>query len=211
VLKVLELYSRANNALFVPEAGLAPINAKYLYEVLAQGGIGFSPFGIDNGELHGDSIKNKEKLAPYAAEYAAAAPMMQELAQWATAGRIKAAVEPDDHTQQIIDLGSWQAIIHFGGDGRANATPVYGLPTGKLLVVKLDDNSFLLMGTRCHLTFKPTGNNAGKAWQYLKVEEGKYEKGVFKSIRILNGDETDWGGPGFGNEPVVLRVFISVR
>ena len=48
VLKVIDLYSRPDNALFVPEAGLIPDNAKYLYNVIAHGGIGFSPFGIDN-------------------------------------------------------------------------------------------------------------------------------------------------------------------
>jgi beta-galactosidase GanA len=43
VLKVLDLYGRADNALFVPEAALSSANAKYLYEVIARGGIGW-PF-----------------------------------------------------------------------------------------------------------------------------------------------------------------------
>ena len=67
------------------------------------------------------------------------------------------------------------------------------------------------MGTRCHLSFQPMGANAGKAWQYLKVEEGQYENGIFKPLRILNGDETDWGGPGFGAIPTVLRVSLVLR
>src|SRR5665213_2245959 len=47
ILKVLDLYNLPRNALFVPEAALDPEMAKYIYEVLARGGIGFSPFGID--------------------------------------------------------------------------------------------------------------------------------------------------------------------
>jgi Domain of unknown function (DUF5597) len=43
------------------------------------------------------------------------------------------------------------------------------------------------------------------------VEEGHYENGVFKLLRIQNGDETDWGGPGFGAAPSVLRVSVVVR
>ena len=137
--------------------------------------------------------------------------MMRELAEWAFEGKIKAVVEREDHAGQTIDLGAWQCIVSFGGSGRANAAPVYNQPTGKLMVVKLDENKFIIIGTRCHITFYPTGNNSGKAWQYLKVEEGHYENGTFKLLRILNGDETDFGGPRFGATPVVLQMTLLVR
>ncbi|HTD97847.1 MAG TPA: DUF5597 domain-containing protein [Mucilaginibacter sp.] len=208
VLKVLELYDRPDNALFVPEAGLMTVNAKYMYDVIARGGIGFSPFGIDHD---GDKPATAERLAAIAQEYAMAAPMMRELAQWSFDGKIKAVVEHDDHADQTIDLGAWQVKVMFGGNGRANAAPVHNLPTGKLMAVKLGENKFTLIGTRCHITFKPIGNNAGKAWQYLKVEEGSYENGEFKALRILNGDETDWGGPGFGTTPTVLQATLITR
>jgi len=44
--------------------------------------------------------------------------------------------------------------------------------------------------------------------QFLRVEEGTYENGVFNFVRIWNGDETDWG-LNFGSEPVVLRVSVA--
>jgi len=211
MMKVIDLYDRQDNPLFVPETTLIAENAKYLYEVIAHGGIGFSPFGIDNNGHSKTMAANAERLAPFAKEYAMAAPMMRELAEWAFEGKIKAVVEREDHAGQTIDLGAWQCVISFGGSGRANAAPVYNQPTGKLMVVKLDENKFIIIGTRCHITFHPTGNNSGKAWQYLKVEEGHYENGTFKLLRILNGDETDWGGPGFDDKPVVLRVSLVVR
>jgi len=34
-----------------PKPGLIPENAKYLYAVIGHGGIGFSPFGIDDNSL----------------------------------------------------------------------------------------------------------------------------------------------------------------
>jgi len=211
VLKVIDLYDRRDNPLFVPEAGLVAENAKYFYTVLAHGGIGFSPFGIDDNGVTEKATLMAERLSAFAQEYAAAAPMMRQLAEWAFDGRIKSVVEHEDHAEQTVDLGAWQANVKFGGDGRANAAPVYELATGKLLVAKLGENQFIVMGTRCHLSFQPLGVNAGKAWQYLKVEEGQYQNGVFKPLRILNGDETDWGGPGFGNAPTVLRVSLVVR
>jgi hypothetical protein len=211
ILKVLDLYSRPDNALFVPEVGLSLERAKYLYEVIARGGIGFSPFGIDDNGASETDGQTTGQLAPFAQEYAVMNPMMRELAQWGFEDRIKSVVEREDHAKQTIDLGAWQAVVSFGGDGRANAAPVYDQSTGKLMVVTLDQNKFLLVGTRCHITFLPGGSNTNKAWQYLKVEEGTYENGEFKMLRILNGDETDWGGPGFGAQPTVLQITLVTR
>ena len=83
--------------------------------------------------------------------------------------------------------------------------------TGKLLIIQTDANTFLVTGTLARITFKGVGNNQGKAWQYLRVEEGNFANGGFQPIRILNGDETDWGGPAFGPTPVLLRVTLNTR
>jgi hypothetical protein len=205
VLKVIELYNRPDNALFVPEAGLVPVNAKYLYSVMANNGIGFSPFGIDNS-----SQGVGDNLAPFAREYKLVSHMMSELAKWSFDGAIKSVAEHDDHAQQTIDLGSWQAIVTFG-ERQAGAIHSNKEPLGGLMIIRLGDDEFLLIGTLCSVTFRPLKNNTGRAWQYLKVEEGQYDKGKFKMSRILNGDETDWGGPQFGNHPVLLRASLTVR
>jgi len=210
VLKVIELYSRPDNPLFVPEIGSGAEYVRYFYPVLANGGIGFSPFGIDdngNGEKKEDT---EARLASIAQEYAMAAPMMRELAKWAFQGKIKSVIEREDHAEQTIDLGSWQAIVTFGA-ARRSAVQANAKPISKAMIVQLGENEFLLIGTLCHFTFKPLGANVVKAWQYLKVEEGKYENGTFKLLRIRNGDETDWGGPRIGAVPVVLRTTLVVR
>jgi hypothetical protein len=75
----------------------------------------------------------------------------------------------------------------------------------------LSNEKFIAVGTHARITFRPTGINAGKSWQYLKVEEGNFENGVFKPVRILNGDETDWGGPYLGTSPRVLQVTVTAR
>jgi hypothetical protein len=79
------------------------------------------------------------------------------------------------------------------------------------MIDQLGENEFILTGTMCHFTFKPLGVNSGKAWQYLKVEEGHYENGAFKLLRNRNGDETDWGGPRIGKVPVVLHTTLILR
>ncbi|SEO56798.1 Beta-galactosidase GanA [Mucilaginibacter gossypiicola] len=210
VLKVIDLYTRADNTLFVPEAGLIADNAKYFYDVLAHGGIGFSPFGIDNnGDVSNDDHL-AERLTPFADEYAMASPMMRELAQWAFENKIKAVVEHEDGAEQTINLGPWDAVIKFGS-GRGGELKPNKDHNGKAMIVTLDENKFIMTGTNCRITFHPAGGNTGKAWQYLKAEEGQYDHGVFKSLRILNGDETDWGGPAMGDQPRVLRISLVVR
>jgi beta-galactosidase GanA len=209
-LKVIELYDRPDNTLFVPETGSNEEFARYFYAVLAHGGIGFSPFGIDDNGLGTKKSETEEQLAPVGQEYAMAGPMMRELAKWAFEGKIKAVVEKEDHAAQTIDLGLWQAVISFGDSGwrseKTNSRPI-----GKAMIVQLGENEFVLIGSLCHFTFKPLGINAGKAWQYLKVEEGCYENGVFKLLRIRNGDETDWGGPRIGTVPAILHTTLILR
>jgi hypothetical protein len=209
-LKVIELYDRADNPLFVPEIGSGEKFTRYFYPVLAHGGIGFSPFGIDDNGQDETKAETETRLASVAQEYSMAGPMMRELAQWSFDGKIKSAIEHEDHNAQIIDLRAWEATVTFGTSER-RAEPTTTRPFGKAMVVQLGENEFILTGTLCHFTFKPLGVNVGKAWQYLKVEEGYYENGVFKLLRILNGDETDFGGPRIGAIPVVLRTTLVVR
>ncbi|MBD1365621.1 DUF5597 domain-containing protein [Mucilaginibacter sp. ZT4R22] len=211
ILKVIELYDRPDNALFVPEASLAPHMARYMYDVIARGGIGFSPFGIDSNRPDGKKAETIERLASFAQDYKVFSPMMRELAQWGFDGKIKAVVEREDNAPQTIDLGAWQAMVSFGSSWRGNDVTKNEKPTGRAMVIKLAENEFVVIGALCHITFKPLGNNQGRVWQYLKVEEGQYEKGKFKSLRILNGDETDWGGPRLGATPVVLKISLGVR
>ena len=209
-LKVIDLYDRPDNPLFVPETGSSGEYAKNLYIVLAHGGLGFSPFGIDDNGQHAEESEIAARLLSIAQEYAMASPMMRELAKWGFEGKIKAVVEREDHAPQTIDLGKWQATVTFNStEGRMVQPNVR--PTGKAMVVQLGESEFILVGTLCRITFKPVGADIGKAWQFLKVEEGHYENGTFKLLRIRNGDETDWGGPRFDAKPAVLHTTLILR
>ncbi len=211
IMKILELYDRPDNTLFVPEVGSGLEKPKYLYEVIARGGIGFSPFGIDSNGEDETEKERQERLSPIAKEYAMGNAMMRELATWGFEGKIKAAIEREDHATQRIDLGAWQAVVSFGTGSRDVSSEPNTHFTGKAMIVQLDENKFIAIGTDCRITFQPLGENAGKAWQYLKAEEGHYENSIFKPLRILNGDETDWGGPRFGATPTVVTISLVVR
>ena len=71
-LKVLELYHRDDNPLFVPETGGAG-NARFFFSALGLQAIGFSPFGMDytrnRGDAAGGSRPREEFLTPWAMNY----------------------------------------------------------------------------------------------------------------------------------------------
>ena len=210
ILKVLELYGRPDNALFIPEVGLQAEKAKYLYSVLASGGIGYSPFGIDanNEDITDDELT--ASLSPFSQDYAALAGIGNVMAEWVYQGKVKAVVEHEDHAEQTLDLGLWQAKIAFGSIDR-NVIKPNAIPTGRAMIVQLQPNKFIVIGSLCNITFKPLKQNLNKPWQYLKVEEGHYKNGTFEPLRILNGDETDWGGPRFDKRTTVLQVELVTR
>lgn len=202
VLKIIDLYARPDNALMVPETGTGHV--KYMYEVIKQG-IGYAPFGVDAAQKVENGLND-----PTAAEYKLLAPMSRQLARWAFEGRIQSVIEPEDHAQQTIDLGQWEAIITFGS-GRRNEAKTSGPANGKAMIITLGENEFMAVGTGCRFTFRGKGKNEGRPWQYLIVEEGYYEDGEFQMTRLLNGDQTDWGGPYIGAEPPLLRIKLVAR
>jgi len=220
-VKVMDLYTRPDNALMIPEIGSSAEYTRYIYADLAHGGIGFSPFGIDDNGRGAGAEADAARLAPLAQEYAVLGPMDRELAQWAFDGKIKAIVEKEDHANQTLDLGSWQMTASFGGaggrGGRAGATAnpagAAATPaTGRLLVATLGDSEFVLLGTNCRITVAPAGPNKGKAWHFLKVEEGHYDNGTFNLLRIRNGDETDGQGVRFdAGMTAVLHMTLYTR
>lgn len=206
--KVFELYARSDNALMVPETG--PGSSKYVYEVVEKG-IGFAPFGVDIGRLGaGCSLSG---------DYALLKPIAGKIARWSFEGRVFASYEPEDRSDQRLNLGAWDAVLIYGQpmiSGNAipgpNA-PAYDRPSrGKALLVKLDEGDFLVIGNDVRFTFRPSGRNEGRPWGYLRVEEGRYnEVGEWEMKRVLNGDETDWSGPYVGSEATMLRIRVYTR
>ena len=213
-LKVLELYHRPDNALFVPETGRFPIVSRYCYAAIARGAIGWSPFGVDQQNqiamTPSATPTADAALESIASNYLVLAPMMREIAQLSFAGRLQAAVEEKDEHQQTLALGRWQAVITFGpptfGYGRnpqGNPEPV-----GRVLIAKLGENEFLVTGHLGRVDFKLNDTASAAHRDFLRVEEGSYQSGVFRPARIWNGDETDWG-LNFGSAPQVIRVQLG--
>jgi hypothetical protein len=199
--KVMELYHRDDNALFVPETGGPAVNARFFFAALGLQAIGYSPFGMD----YTNPRNTPESLAPWALNYKLIAPMQREIARLNFEGKLQAVAEKKGEPSQTLAFGAWNAMVNYGSS-RGSRTEANAEPVGRVLVAQLKDNQFLVTGFHTRVDFRPA--ESGRHRQFLKVEEGVYENGVFKFLRIWNGDETDWG-LNFGAEPVVLRVSLA--
>jgi len=73
-------------------------------------------------------------------------------------------------------------------------------------VAQLGEDEFLVTVAYGKIDFVPA---TGAKRDFLRVEEGSYENGIFKPIRIWNGDETDYGGLSFYAGPQALRVLLG--
>jgi hypothetical protein len=228
-LKVLELYSRPDNPLFVPETIGFDAFTRFFFAALGHGAIGYAPFGMDDTRIRigrdGNLLSPDERYGATALNYRLLNPMSRQVAKLNFEGKIQTAVQlsidPDAEpgnsvdkvnyvTDQSLHLDGWDADIAFGTFQRmARSLSQPETPDGRILIAELDKGQYLLAGYHCRVMFRPIGKNEGRPWAYLNVEEGHYVDGAFKADRILNGDQTDWG-LNF-SEPTVLHVSVYLR
>jgi Domain of unknown function (DUF5597)/Beta-galactosidase len=208
--KALDLYHRPDNALFVAETASRPSYARYLFATLGRQGIGFSPFGIDftgysNYPLGAHAI-DARTLAPFALEYELVGPMASVLADVSYHGNLFGVAEDSAVHVQTIPLGRWKAVVSYGLPPFGNAAaPGNPAPEGGVLIGRLGADEFLVTGVHARVSFELADPRGGMQAQYARVEQGTYVDGVWKFIRVWNGDQVDWG-LNFTSMPQVLHV-----
>ena len=215
-MKVMELYKRDHNPLLIPETGNSAAFARYVFAAIGQGAIGWAPFGLDLtrysnlGEGAPEAMESGA-LKPVARQYELLAPIARELAQGNLEGTVRGASEdPDAHTQ-TLDFVRWQATLEYGMPSFGNWMKPKGNtpPDGGAVILELAPDEFLVAGHHVRVDFTPT-YAPGKKRLWLKVEEGSYDAaGNWKTARIWNGDQTDYGLNLKADENVLLRVTVT--
>jgi beta-galactosidase GanA len=211
--KVLDLYHRPDNAMFVPETGNAPAYPRYFFAALGHQTIGFSPFGMDRtGYLNaplGAARLSDEDLEPFAFNYRLFAPMDRVIAKLNFEGELQAVAEDPAVHRQTLDFGAWKANVSYGlpqFGGWDKKAPGNDPADGGAMIAQLGPNEFLVTGVHARVDFEPA--EQGKHRQFVEVQEGVYDKDVWKFVRIWNGDQTDYG-LNFTSVPQVLRVTLA--
>lgn len=201
--ETMAVYHRPDNALWIPETGRGDSFAKFFFYALGEGAIGFSPFGVDQS---GWNILGDEAWTAHSRNFALIGPMDREIAQLQSEGKLKTAVEEPGQATQEIDFGPWQATVAFGfpqHDGRR--APGTKDAHGAALVAQLGPDEFLVTGVDASVVFHLPNEPAWIHSQIVTAEQGSYENGEWKAVRLWNGDETD-RGLCFYEKPMVVRV-----
>lgn len=204
--ETMRAYHRPDNPLWIPETGRSDSFGKFFFYALGDGAIGFSPFGVDRS---GWNILGDEPWKAHANNFALIGPMSREIAQLEFDGKLKTAVEEPGQTAAEVDFGAWQATVAFGfpqPEGRR--APGTKGAHAVALVAQLGPDEFLVTGKDVSVSFHLPGKLPWMRSQIITAEQGVYENGVWKPLRLWNGDETD-RGLCFYEKPEVVRVRVG--
>lgn len=214
----LDAYNRSDNPLMIPEIGNAPAFARLFWAVVGRGGIGFSPFGMDDtGYVNyplGTKVLDAATIDAFAANYRFFAP---NAAGWLSLARTcpvwGTARDTGQDQQQIF--GPWSVTVRYGqwmiGDESWTFVPVdpspnATRPVGGAAVLQLAPGDFLVMGRDVRIAFSRPDHGR---WEYERVETGRLlPSGHWQPSYPLGGDQTDYG-INIGNEPMLVRVRLT--
>jgi hypothetical protein len=201
--ETMRAYHRPDNPLWIPETGRDDSFGKFLFYALGDGAIGFSPFGVDRS---GWNILGDQPWKAHANHFALLGPMDREIAQFEFDGKLKTAVEEPGQTSEELDFGEWQATVEFGfpqPDGQR--APGTKDSHAVALIARLGPDEFLVTGEDASISFHRPGKLPWIRSEIIAAEQGVYDNGAWKPIKLWNGDETD-RGLCFYDKPMVVRV-----
>ena len=213
----LDLYARRDNPLMLAEIGNATEYARFFWDALGKGAIGFSPFGMDETGYYNFPLGAKSidgTVNGFARLYHLFAPMQSVWAKAAAQGQVHAASEPTDpaaaHKRELI-IGRYKATLGFGQDQFAYDPPRGNpQPSGGAAIAQLGPDEFLVTGFDTRVSFDLADPAPGETLMLLRAEEGHYApdgKGGTHWVfdRVWNGDQIDYGF-NFNGIPQVLRL-----
>jgi hypothetical protein len=185
-----EKYERPDNPLFIPETGRGIAFARFhFYAIGDYNAIGVAPYGIDPFHADPHDKRDKEKLdnkfAGIAANYRLLRPAIPVITSLQGTGKLKAAGEEDGLGDELLHFSNYDLLLTYGFPSYKEGNEM----TGRVLVGELAPDEFMLIGFDTKFQFRPKLGSGFSTAEFISVEEGTYENGVWKKIRNWNGDE----------------------
>ena len=209
----LDSYARPDNALFIPETGNDFDFARFFWQALGKGAIGWAPFGMDpsysNYPLGG--LNTPENLEAVASKFALMAPIARDWARLALEHPGIGFAKGEDASDQSAVLGRWKITAQYGlwefwNNEGTPAHPNKARPVGGAAVLQLGEDEFLLAGSEVRVGFDEAGPT--KRDVYKIVDEGTFENGRWVLKRRWNGDQLDHGINL--TKPTLLKIRFGV-
>lgn len=239
VQRVLSLYSRPDNPLFVAEIGNDQPYARYFFSTLGEQGVGFAPFGMDYTDYAnfplGAKRVDESTIAPFAEIYSLMAPWAHVWAKLSLENPVWGVAEPHDsskdeavwnaqvsqqdsdtdlrpankYTQQL-DLGRWNAEVSYGRPMFWIDPPTGNHPaSGGALIAKLGPDEFLVTALRARVSLTPSSEISEKPYMIERVEEGYFDKQGQWVFERVWNGDQTDWGLNFTSKPHLLKVKMA--
>jgi hypothetical protein len=202
-------YVRPDNPYWSPEAGRTMSGARAFFYALAEySAIGFGAYGVDGGS-------GPELTATYVdlgADYRMVNATMPAILDLQASGKLKAAIADDIIRGKNLIFDRYHLLVRFLPAPNSFTTPPTPAPTAqspafvtppqvptpaaRVLVGELGPDEFLIMGFSAAVDIRPTVGSGFTAAQFLQVEEGFYENGVWKTTNLGRTYQGSYSPPG---------------
>ncbi len=197
-------FRRADNPLFIPEAGLNHGSAAdAFYSIGQHDAIGFCPFAIESIDPVGHRLTRGYDLLNQLAPV-----ILEKQGKGATAG---VSVE-QSRPETKVKFGEYEMTASFELLDRYAAPAAETDPRGGGIIIQLGPDEYIIAGSGLIVTFRSLNPERPLAG-ILSIDEGVYERGVWKPGRRLNGDQSHQGRHmrlsygGFGIQRVTLYQY----
>jgi hypothetical protein len=203
-------YSKANNALFIPEARRDKYAPSWALYAFGFGALGFCPFGID-------SLGTKSQLASDANVQAAAAfqdsenvpnmlskvyKFLGSASEIITKARltdgVHSVLKVNDNVETLI-IGDYRFKFFLTSNINDNKCP------SSAIIINSCENEFYIAGIGFNVKVLSKFENTFV--ELLSLEDGKFENGRFIADRRLNGDE-QWAIGCSNDEFCVMKLRV---
>jgi hypothetical protein len=196
-LRILSNYRRPDNPLLVVETGREIAARAFFYAIADFAAIGFGPFGVDGG---GTDLR--PDMAAVAADFRLFKSAIPVIVELQGTPRLKAAVEEAGIGARNLIFGNYDVLVRFRPPRRQPAGTVgqqlvtaASEPSARVMIAELGPDEFLVMGFESSVEWRPVLGSKFTAAQFIEVEEGGYENGVWKQTVLGNTSQGDYAGP----------------
>ncbi|MDP9079189.1 MAG: DUF5597 domain-containing protein [Bacteroidota bacterium] len=179
-----DLYTRPDNALFIPEHRFEDgVDAKAFYAIGHYKAIGFSPFSIESTE--------KAVSEPIGKAYTIIDQLAEEISKAKKRKSLDGVLLSKDSSSVKIEMGDYVfTVSHEFTLGWSPAAKEENWPLAGGIIVGLSRDEFYVAGTGLVITFKPkNGLHAG----ILQIDEAEFINGKWRPGRRMNGDQDHQG------------------
>jgi len=180
-----DLYTKAGDPLFIPEHRFEKgIDAKAFFSFGNYNCLAFSPFSIES--------TNEPEKEPIGKTYNILDQLTPLITKYQSSGAVKGFLIEKDSIQKDIAIGDYLFTVYHEykmGWSPGSKDSVWPLAGG--LVIAVAPGEFYAAGTGFVMIF--TSKTKNKKAGFISVDEGKFENGVWKPGRRMNGDQDHQG------------------